>query len=110
MDAGASAPDLLDRKDIMWYKRIEVTDSCWNWLGSVANKGYGNIQRTIEGRRNRTQAHRYVYEKLVGEIPEGMLLHHTCHNKRCVRPSHLEPMTYSDHSKMHHPTGRRRSP
>lgn len=38
-------------------------------------------------------AHRIAYSALVGEIPKGMMLDHTCHNKLCVNPSHLRPCT-----------------
>lgn len=46
-------------------------------------------------------AHRYVYEILVGEIPEDHVLHHVCETPRCVNPDHLEPMTNSEHLAHH---------
>lgn len=50
----------------------------------------------VAGRRVVKQAHRLVYEHLVGDPGEN--LHHqpTC-PKRCVNPEHLTPMTISAH-------------
>jgi hypothetical protein len=38
-------------------------------------------------------AHRFVYEALVGPIPEGMELDHLCRHRNCVNYEHLEPVT-----------------
>lgn len=38
-------------------------------------------------------AHRYAYRLWVGEIPDGMEVHHRCRNPLCVRPDHLEIVT-----------------
>lgn len=61
---------------------------CWEWQGSLS-KGYGCC---FYGGRN-LGAHRVVYQLLKGEIPKGLQLDHLCRNPRCVRPSHLEPVT-----------------
>ncbi|MGH3571467.1 MAG: HNH endonuclease signature motif containing protein [Pseudonocardiaceae bacterium] len=45
------------------------------------------------------RAHRYMYERCVGPIPEGKELDHLCRNKGCVRPSHLEVVTHKENSR-----------
>jgi len=39
------------------------------------------------------QAHRVLYEWTVGPVPAGLELDHLCRVRRCVRPSHLEPVS-----------------
>lgn len=62
---------------------------CWIWTGRLNRNGYGRA--AIAGRE--PVAHRAVYEALVGPIPSRRVLDHLCRNRRCVNPSHLEPVT-----------------
>lgn len=48
-------------------------------------------------------AHNFVYAALVGPVPEGADVHHTCENKCCIRLDHLEPLTRKEH-RQHHGT------
>lgn len=76
------------------YKVDEKT-GCWIWqrAGSVEFGGYGGISN---GRGNFTAAHKFVYEQVVGPVPDGLELDHLCENKGCVNPEHLEPVTHSE--------------
>ncbi len=62
---------------------------CWEWTASTNKWGYGQV---MIAHRNRG-VHRYVWEQLVGPIPEGMQLDHLCRNRRCANPDHLEVVT-----------------
>lgn len=73
-------------------ERILVGDGCWQWTARLNRDGYGEIK--VDGRY--LIAHRLVYELLVGPIPEGLELDHTCRNRACVRPAHLEPVTHAE--------------
>lgn len=65
-------------------------NDCWEWQGNINNKtGYG--KKTWFGRH--VLAHRWVYEMLLGPIPDGMVINHLCSNKKCVNPHHLEVTT-----------------
>lgn len=70
------------------YRPDPVT-GCWNWKRQLSTAGYG----TITCNRVHYFAHRWVYEQLVGPIPEGLQLDHLCRNRGCVNPAHLEPVT-----------------
>ena len=86
---------------------IDAETGCWVWQGSIGSNGYGRIRERRNGGTGRNvKAHRWMYEQLVGPIPAGLDLDHTCHNadascaggptcphRRCVNPAHLEPVT-----------------
>lgn len=78
-----------------FWKRVEKTDTCWIWLGYTTT-GYGRFLKTVDGKRRWILAHRYVYELLVGQIPEGLSLDHLCMNPLCVNPAHLEPVSIGE--------------
>lgn len=81
-------------------KVIVAPNGCWQWQGVVLKNGYGQLM----AQKKHWLAHRFFYEELVGPIPEGLHLDHTCHNnsdctagdqclhRRCVNPVHLEPV------------------
>lgn len=73
---------------------IDSESGCWNWTGSIDRGGYGKTSsRLKDGSRSSGMAHRIVYEIMVGPIPLNKELDHLCKNRRCVNPSHLEPVT-----------------
>lgn len=74
---------------------ISKSSDCWVWLGKPANTGYGQIGFGYPNRKVRN-AHRVIYELLVGEIPDGKQLDHLCRNRLCVNPEHLEPVTQKE--------------
>ena len=73
---------------------VDSDTGCWNWH-SVSVHGYGQVR--IEGRKR--PAHRVMYEKLNGAIPDGMVLDHLCRNRRCVNPEHLEAVSSGENTR-----------
>lgn len=82
-----------------FWSRVEKTETCWNWSGGCIRSGYGRLK--VDGKFVRT--HIYSFELANGPVPDGMLLDHTCHNVRCLRPSHLRVVTHKQNSE--HRTG-----
>lgn len=76
----------------------EDGEGCWVWQRKVTKRGYG-ILEVAPGRAQ--HAHRWVYEREVGEIPVGMELHHECGNRLCVNPAHLRPIDPTEHRRLH---------
>lgn len=74
--------------------KFTVGDGCWIWHGGTTRRenGYGRFK--LNGKKY--TAHRFLYELLVGPIPPGHELDHLCRVTRCVRPSHLEPVTHAE--------------
>ena len=77
------------------FSGLALTDEgCWEWTRtcvatSRGRPGYGYISADGRG----AYVHRWVYEFLVGPIPEGLHIDHLCRNTRCANPEHLEPVT-----------------
>lgn len=66
---------------------------CWNWNGSLDRYGYGKVFLSFGGRKRQTGAHRASWIAHRGPIPDNLELDHLCRNRKCVNPSHLEPVT-----------------
>lgn len=92
----------LERLPFYAYRRIRVaSNGCWIWIGGRQSGGYGALRDRRPGDQDDRQmvlAHRFVYEELVGDIPEDLQLDHLCRIRECVNPEHLEPVTNLENS------------
>jgi len=80
-------------RDEFWSHVAEgPADCCWEWQKGLDARGYGQLR----GRSKTLKAHRVAYEKAVGPIPEGLLIRHSCHNRKCCNPNHLSVGTDAD--------------
>jgi len=67
-------------------------NACWQWRGNINGKyGYGYFHDPILKKNVRAQ--RWIYQQVVGAIPDGLHLDHLCRNRACVNPYHLEAVT-----------------
>jgi hypothetical protein len=85
-----SLPTLSDRQRFERFSIPEPNTGCWIWLGKIATRtGYGHFW--ISGRTE--LAHRISHVIFRGEIRPLYEIDHTCRNKWCVNPDHLEEVT-----------------
>jgi hypothetical protein len=91
---------LRDRFEIQHVKGV----GCWEWTGRISVVGYGQIKDHYKTRN----AHRVSYELNVGPIPDGLVVCHTCDNRKCVNPSHLWVGTFGDNNRDREAKGRGR--
>ena len=80
-----------------FWSKVEpaAADECWEWRASRNDRGYANFwdsTRMVKG-------HRFAYEHMVADIPEGLTIDHLCRNRACVNPYHMEPVPQSVNSK-----------
>ena len=81
-----------------FWPKVRQEGDCWIWQAALNNKGYGMFGRApVPGKPGRPPlvlAHRWAYEEMIGEIPEGLELDHLCRNPACVNPYHADPVTH----------------
>lgn len=77
------------------WEKVQKTETCWLWQGTIDVCGYGRIGRADRPNR-KMLAHRAAYTLAVGPIPSGYSLDHLCRVRACVNPAHLEPVTHAE--------------
>jgi hypothetical protein len=72
-------------------RKRKMVSACWVWSGKLTKDGYA---RTSHNGKT-VRVHRLAYELWVGSIPEGLEIDHTCRNRACFNPEHLEATTHT---------------
>ena len=77
----------LPPPDIHFWSKVQKSDGCWLWLG-----GLQGGHPTFVYRKRSHRATRYAWRLTFGAAPSDskVCILHTCGNRRCVRPGHLQ--------------------
>lgn len=81
-----------------FFKKFHVdqVSGCWIWTGATGGIGrhqYGFFVAHYRPRKA-TTAHRFIFQAIHGDLPQGIDVHHACENKLCVNPAHLRAMPH----------------
>lgn len=85
--------DQFDAASILLRTELDPQRGCWLWQGRPKSKlGYGKTRK-----KYRTIApHRLIYLVVIGPVPNGHELDHTCGVRHCCNVDHLEPVTHTE--------------
>ena len=73
--------------------RRDPATGCVLWTGGTTNHGYGQFWPT---KHRNVLAHRWIYTQVVGHIPPGLDLMHSCDTPACVNTDHLKPGAHAE--------------
>lgn len=79
---------------IRFWDKVIITPGCWQWTGATSG-GPHPYGVSWDGTR-RVKAHRWAFETANGPLGDGMVPDHLCKNTLCVRPSHMEAVTFAE--------------
>jgi hypothetical protein len=65
---------------------VQDPSGCTLWIGRISVGGYGRFSHK---RSSWTPAHRWLWERINGPVPNDHCIMHTCDVRNCVNPLHL---------------------
>lgn len=107
---GRKGPKPVDTAARFWPKvdtKGGDIEQCWLFTGGLWPTGYGRFFMP-NNNSVRAYAHRIAYMLHYGQIPDGLVVMHTCDNPPCCNPHHLRLGTLADNNRDRSAKGRGR--
>lgn len=79
-----------------FWLRVWPRGDCWEWRGTRNQYGYGLVSEGPGMGSDMGTAHRLAFVQAKGLIPVGLTIDHLCRHPWCVRPSHLEAVSFRE--------------
>lgn len=88
----------MDRRAYIFtaiVSRTSLDGECWIWRGPTSGtkgRGHGYPRMSLDGQT--VAVHRVMWVNRHGYLPGRKQIDHTCRNRLCVNPDHLEMVTH----------------
>ena len=84
---------LFDHCKFFKYISVNKETLCWEWLGALSRKGYGNMRVTTSEDSRAFYAHRLSLALFGKGLDRKLRVDHMCKNRKCVNPDHLREVS-----------------
>lgn len=78
---------------------INQQTKCWEWIGPTSGNGRGGGygRMCLDGQT--VAVHLVMFTHFYGYIPSKKQVDHTCNNRLCCNPNHLELVTHKENQR-----------
>jgi len=87
------------REKVLARCKVDEETGCWVWQGPDSGTGRGGGYPRMYLSGQTVAVHLVMYTHAHGYIPGKKQIDHTCRNRMCVNPDHLEMVTHKENQR-----------